>query len=1060
MKTPCAIFAAILIALLCGPGIAHAQTCDTDEACTETGLFTNVAPEAMIVLDMSGSMKWNPPGDVFHCPNGLSTCYYNPVNGSCWTIMNNPTFYNDYKTSYYPPWTAQCGNAVLKRYSNATCSGPFYMTSTEMAGYSTDCARYLIARDVIKKLLDDNKDGKVFTDDDTSLNIRMGFAKFQGAYYQEWKPIGTSYRNIYCGAPFGSLSYCTTPTSYNIADYKCILRSMMTDSSVAGATPLALALESVKTKMDSLKTADTYQNCRQRFVILLSDGADTMYCSSAVNDTDRTQYKRRRASVARAKALADAGYKLFVVGFGSNMPEIEKNTLNWMAYYGGTDNPLVTNSGDKTALDVSAFGADPCADASTTGTCDDSSTQCFATSNDPGNTPLNGYAFIAGNATELEAGLREAINYIREANYAFSQSSVASSRIADENYLYEVSFQPVNNDPMWLGHLRKYQILSDGTVGGAIWDAGQFLQARDPATRVIKTYKGGSLVDFTTASITYTDLGVENDTRRNEVVGYIRGETAYNKDNWKLGDIFRANPVTVGTPSYYYKDTNDSANAFATHRTNHVRSSSNGQRIVLGGANDGQLHAFKTSDGSEAWSFIPPNLVPKLRQIAHAAHPAGMPHVYFVDGPISVADVWLGTGAGTTKSAADWKTLLVFGLGRGADPYLWSSSSDCLSDFSLVYDETRPYYCGVYAFDITDTLNPVYKWRIAPTSAQAPYFGDPYSKMYIARVKIGGNEKWVGFMGGGHNWAVCNPYDGAGTDCDKRGKGFFVIDLADGSILWSYTRADNPTYLNYSMPAAPAVVDSDLDGFVDTVYIGDLKGQMWRFRFCSAADGSACGTASWTGSRLFQPSSLDSGVGPVFAAPTVAKDATGNLWVYWGTGDKTEPIVVGTTVERFFAVKDSDLTSTWSGSTLDNITGSTYTDNASKHGWYFNLAGGGEKVLGEATVFGGQVYFTTYTPGGAGVTDPCNAAGSAKLYGVAYIEGAGSLTGGARSITLGVGIPTAPTLSLNPYSPTPDLYVTVSGGSGTGSTTMRAPVTPGGVNNRTNILYWRDRRLQ
>ena len=59
-----------------------------------------------------------------------------------------------------------------------------------------------------------------------------------------------------------------------------------------------------------------------------------------------------------------------------------------------------------------------------------------------------------------------------------------------------------------------------------------------------------------------------------------------------------------------------------------------------------------------------------------------------------------------------------------------------------------------------------------------------------------------------------------------------------------------------------------------------------------------------------------------------------------------------------------------------------------------------------------------------------------------------------------MGIPTAPTLSLNPYSPNPDLYVTVSGGSGTGSTTMRAPVNPSGASNRTNILHWRDRRVQ
>jgi type IV pilus assembly protein PilY1 len=256
--------------------------------------------------------------------------------------------------------------------------------------------------------------------------------------------------------------------------------------------------------------------------------------------------------------------------------------------------------------------------------------------------------------------------------------------------------------------------------------------------------------------------------------------------------------------------------------------------------------------------------------------------------------------------------------------------------------------------------------------------------------------------------------------------------------------------MNYALAGAPATVDSDLDGFTDTVYVGDLGGNMWRFRFPTDS------TADWTGSRLLARSG---GSGPVYASPTVSKDATGNLWVYWGTGDKTEPIVMGGGVEQFFAVKDSDKTSTWSGSNLENITLGTYTDNASNHGWYMNLPGGGEKILGEAVVFGGQVYFTTYTPGGGG-GDPCNAAGTAKLYGVSYIEGAGSLTGGARSITLGVGIPTAPTLSMNPYSPTPDLYVTISGGSGTGATTARAPVTPPALPNNTNILYWRDRRVQ
>ncbi len=142
-----------------------------------------------------------------------------------------------------------------------------------------------------------------------------------------------------------------------------------------------------------------------------------MNCSGAGYDTQADQYKRRRDSVLAAKALADAGYKVFVIGMGSNMPDYLKNTLNWMAYYGSSDNPLVENGGDETAFDPAAVSS--CGTSSTTGTCDGSSTNCFATSNDPGALTLSGYAFLANNATELEAAFRQAISVIREATYSF-----------------------------------------------------------------------------------------------------------------------------------------------------------------------------------------------------------------------------------------------------------------------------------------------------------------------------------------------------------------------------------------------------------------------------------------------------------------------------------------------------------------------------------------------------------------------------------------------------------------------------------------------------------------
>jgi type IV pilus assembly protein PilY1 len=204
----------------------------------------------------------------------------------------------------------------------------------------------------------------------------------------------------------------------------------------------------------------------------------------------------------------------------------------------------------------------------------------------------------------------------------------------------------------------------------------------------------------------------------------------------------------------------------------------------------------------------------------------------------------------------------------------------------------------------------------------------------------------------------------------------------------------------------------------------------------------------------------EGGSGQIYDQPSVTKDTNGNVWVYWATGNKAEPIVMGGGTDKFCAVKDIGLSGTVDMSQLENITTGTYTDSSIKRGWYIIFPGMGEKCISEPAVFAGIVYFTTYTPAAAIGGDMCNNAGIAKLYAVSYLSGAGTLTGGDRSMTLGVGIPTAPVLSINPLSNIPDLYVTLSGGAGTGATTMRANVNPPSISNRTNLIHWRDRRIQ
>ncbi|MGO9136693.1 MAG: pilus assembly protein [Syntrophales bacterium] len=697
-----------------------------------------------------------------------------------------------------------------------------------------------------------------------------------------------------------------------------------------------------------------------------------------------------------------------------------------------------------------------------------------------GTADANGHAYYADNTTELAAALAAIPADIISRTYSFTVASVSSSRITDENFLYEASFTPVNGDPFWRGYLKKYNLNADGTLGSVVWEAGANLAARDFSSRNLYTSSNGSLITFDT-SLLPSRFNVGTNAQRDQIVGYIQGNPIYNPDGWKLGDIFHSTPTNVGTPNSFFEDTRDQnymsytcnnatvmANAFDQFRCDNQRTSANGLRLIVTGANDGQFHAFRTLDGSEQWSFVPPNLLPQLQNLAHTTNPSALPHPYLVDGPVTVADVWWksagGTYDGTTKVKADWHTMAIFGEGDGG-ANLWSSSQQCDSGYQDTEDGSHRHYCGYYAFDLTNTafIPNSYLWHLSHISASnRHYLGAPWSKMMVGRVMYneGGQvyEKWVGFIGGGYNVSNCSGGGPCGV-CDCRGKGFYVVDLSNGQILWSYNYG-NDANMQYSIPAAPAIVDTDQDGFIDTAYVGDLGGNMWRFKFCRAADMPNCGISgqavNWAGGLLYSSATVQ----PIFQTATVAVDNQQNLWLYWGTGNKETPKDT-TTSDTLFAVKDNDRSTTYTIGNLKNITasGQTYGTTETADGFYINLQGTGEKMLSDPTVFGGAVYFTTYIPPAAS-GDLCLQGGTAALYAIDYTSGNGEF-GGSRSMSLGAGIASSPMISMKPGGSTiADIYVTLSGGSGVPAVTERVNFNPPGLSNRVNILNWKDRRVQ
>jgi type IV pilus assembly protein PilY1 len=270
--------------------------------------------------------------------------------------------------------------------------------------------------------------------------------------------------------------------------------------------------------------------------------------------------------------------------------------------------------------------------------------------------------------------------------------------------------------------------------------------------------------------------------------------------------------------------------------------------------------------------------------------------------------------------------------------------------------------------------------------------------------------------------------------------------------------------MEYSIPAPSSIVDTDNDGFIDTAYTGDMGGNMWRFKFCRSSD-TSCGISNWSGGFLLD--SPSGAIRPIYTSAAVAKDSSGRIWVYWGTGDKTDPTAANAQ-EHFYGVIDGDLTTALDSNKIDILANAdavwNSADKTKTAGWCIQLNGQGEKILSDPTVFGGVVYFTSFKPSNS--SDPCEQGGDAYLYGVKFSTGGGALPGSSggdpvKSMRIGSGIPSAPVMSLKPgASGPPDLYVTVSNGGPGVPNTFRVDMNPPSVANRSNMLYWYDRRIQ
>jgi type IV pilus assembly protein PilY1 len=379
---------------------------------------------------------------------------------------------------------------------------------------------------------------------------------------------------------------------------------------------------------------------------------------------------------------------------------------------------------------------------------------------------------------------------------------------------------------------------------------------------------------------------------------------------------------------------------------------------IYAGFNDGMLHAFNDA-GDEVFAYVPNAVLGKTGFLADAGLDggSGYTHRFYVDGQLTTADVYMG---------GQWKTVVVGTAGAGGR-----------SAFAL--DVSNP-----SSFSASDVL-----WEVNGQSDTE--LGYAMGKPVIVPLQ---NGKWVALIGNGYNSVNSDPV-------------LFVVDIETGSVL-AKLRPNDQDDVNVNGLGNLVTLDTDGNGLVDTVYGGDLQGNVWKF------DLSGVNASDWNvaynGVPMFVARDLHGARQPITGEFEVATGPGNGYMLYFGTGryfavgDNSSAI--GQQVQSLYGVWDNGTPVTGNRDAAlvaQTITASTSaTRSVSRNavnylqsrGWYLDLlttdtAGvaqtTGERFFGRPLIQSGSVSFTAYQPEAA---SDCNPGGQNWLYRLSLLTGA------------------------------------------------------------------------
>lgn len=488
----------------------------------------------------------------------------------------------------------------------------------------------------------------------------------------------------------------------------------------------------------------------------------------------------------------------------------------------------------------------------------------------------------------------------------------------------------------WSGDITAYPVdITSGALmtNSPIWSANNVLMARDYTTRAIATYTGSFGTPITTAA-NWTALATAG-----KIPGTVTDFVAYLRGQRTLEtSTYQTRTGLIGAvvnaePASWLVD-----------------------KVVYAASNEGMLHALDKSTGAELWAYAPKFVLADMATNATI----GSSFSTILDGTPVIAKI----GS---------KTMLVGGRGTAGSGF-----------YGLDVTNPRGLPTGGGATTQTDTTvatRALWEFPNASTSATvASSMGTATGRPLIVNTTRWG---WVAIVTSGYN----NTLDGKSR--------VFVLNATTGAVLDTLVTPNGTLAAEAGLSQISGFQETD--GTVQTLYGGDLQGNLWRFNLTAstvtrvatltnAANATLPITAAPELTTFNNRRLINVGTGRLLGVSDFSDTTTVNTFFsIWDNGTEVNPgyaqATAATNVRKFLAMRkitvaangnrtavggtltaDSKVTcvspKTWQNGACYSGAGVDWT---TQRGWYVELPIG-EKANTDPTVGLGILTWTTNSP--------------------------------------------------------------------------------------------------